>query len=88
MLVRRSETTIFRAVGRETLLAAPDREDVDRLSESAAAVWRVLDAPRSRAEVAAMVAGLYGDQGPALRSDVDALLDTLIDRGWVEVVDG
>ncbi len=86
--IRRCATAIDRSVGAEVLLATADRDEVDRLSETAAAVWHTLDVVRTRSEVAELMAGSFGQELRAVRADVDSLLDELVRRGWVEVVPG
>ena len=83
---RRSPGTIVRTVRDEVLLTAAGHEDVDRLSGTAAAVWNVLEVPRAPAEVAGLVAGAFGQPEQAVLTDVEAFLDELSRRGWVERV--
>ena len=83
---RRSPETLVRNVGREVLLTAAGHADVDRLSGTAAAVWRVLEIPRPPAEVARVVADAFGQRPQDVLGDVEAFLDDLLRRGWVERV--
>lgn len=80
---RRSETILFRSVGREVLLARPGNEGIDRLSETAGAVWRLLHVPCRLAEVVAALADAYGEHPDAIAADVEGLLRELCRRGWV-----
>lgn len=88
VLIRRSDRVLSRNVGGEVFLAAPERDGFDRLSETAGVVWRLLDVPRSEAELVGMLAGDYGVPLEAIAADVEALLDDLRRRGWIEEVGG
>lgn len=79
----RSETALFRSVGREALLARVGEDGVDRLSETAAAVWRLLRVPRGLAELVAALANTYGEHPDAIMADVERVVGELCGRGWV-----
>jgi hypothetical protein len=83
-LFRRSPETLVRNVGSEVLLTAAGHADVDRLSGTAAAVWHVLEVSRPPAEVARLVAEAFGQREQDVLGDVQAFLDELLRRGWVE----
>ncbi len=75
---------LVRNVGGEVLLTAAGHADIDRLSGTAAAVWHVLEVPRAPEEVTRLVAEAFGQQEQAVLADVEAFLDELLRRGWVE----
>ncbi len=77
---------LVRNVGGDVLLTAAGHADIDRLSGTAAAVWHVLDVPRAPGEVTRLVAEAFGQQERAVLADVEAFLDELQRRGWVERV--
>jgi len=83
---RRSAVTLVRNVGAEVLLTAAGNDDIDRLSGTAAAIWHVLEVPRTSAEVAHLVAGSFGEEDRIVMADVEAFLAELLQRGWVEPV--
>lgn len=82
----RSSNVLSRRVGGEVLLAAPSRTEIDRLSDSAGAVWTLLEEPLTMPAVVATLSEAYGVPGGRIASDVEALLDDLVRRGWVEEV--
>lgn len=82
----RSRVALSRRVGGEVLLAATDRPDIDRLSDSAGAVWTLLGEPLTKSVVVANLSEAYGVPGGQIAADVEALLDDLVRRGWVEEV--
>ena len=84
--LRRSPDILVRNVGSEVLLTAAGHADVDRLSGTAAAVWDVLEVPRAPEEVTRLVAEAFGQQEQAVMADVEAFLNELLRRGWVERV--
>lgn len=86
---RRAAGVLERRFGDEVLLAARGRRDVDRLAGTGAAVWELLDGPRTAAELAAALEAAY-EAGPgSIERDVRALLEDLAARGYVEeVADG
>lgn len=82
----RSRAALSRRVGGEVLLASPGRPDVDRLSDSAGAVWSLLEEPTPASTVVAALSDAYGIPLEQIRADVEALLADLVTRGWVEEV--
>lgn len=87
MNYRRSPRVLTRTVGRELILATPDGEDFDCLSETGGDVWELLAEPRTAAEVAAALGAAYGQPPGAIRADVENLLGSLLCRGLVEIVE-
>lgn len=81
----RSATTLWRSVGSETLLAAPDRQEVDSLSDTATAAWDLLATPRTLDEIVGRLSQRYGTPRETVERDVRPLLEQLAARGWVEV---
>lgn len=83
----RSETTLWRSAGVETLLAAPGRRDVDSLSETATAVWEMLETARTLNDLVAQLSERYSVPRHSVEPHVRALLEQLVVRGWVTVDD-
>ncbi|MGQ0669864.1 MAG: PqqD family protein [Actinomycetota bacterium] len=84
--VRQSPGALARSVGGEVLLAAPDREGVDVLSETAALVWSLLDRPRSLDELVDVLGERFAGSREAIARDVGSLVDDLVRRGFIEAV--
>jgi hypothetical protein len=84
----RSANVLSRSVDGEILLAAVDREDVDRLSPSAGAVWALLDKPRTVSALVDDLSAVFDVTQGRIARDVETLLSDLVSRGWVEVVAG
>jgi hypothetical protein len=82
----RSPVALSRRVGGEVLLAAPRRPDIDRLSDSAGAVWSLLEEPMPAPALVAALSEAYGIPEERIAVDVEALLADLVHRGWVEEV--
>jgi hypothetical protein len=80
---RRRSDVLSRVFGGEVLLANPDREGVDRLNLTAAAVWEVLETPATTGEVAAALSRAYDAPRAMLEHDVETLLGDLVARGWL-----
>lgn len=72
---------LWRSTSRGPVLLAPNEAMPARLGGIAAAVWEVLDAPMSVAEVAAEVDTITGHAGA-----VQDGLDALVARGLVRTV--
>lgn len=83
---RRVPDVLFRRIGSEVVLARVDGEDLESLSETAGAVWSLLDEPRSVDELATALRASYGSDRARIARDVEALLDELVGRGVVERV--
>jgi hypothetical protein len=79
----RAPRILWRDVGAEILLADPDREDFELLSETGASAWRFLETPRTPAELIRSLAGRYGAAPEAIQMDVASLLEDLTSRGTV-----
>jgi len=61
----------------EVLLLLPGGSAVLHLNDSASALWRALDEPRTLDEVAAMLAETYAADPDVVRADLLALLPDL-----------
>lgn len=79
----RAPTTLWRRVGKEVLLAAPDGDDVDRLSRPAAAAWLLLEPPRTGEGLTDDLARELGVKAEDIEGRVVLLLRELEDRRWV-----
>lgn len=65
-----------------------DLQKVYLLNETAAAVWDLLDEPRSPEDIATALLEQFEEDTPGqLQADVSALMDDLIARGFLEPVD-
>jgi hypothetical protein len=86
ILFRQSSAVLSRRVGPEVLLAPLEGEDFERLSETAASVWELLESPRTLSELIASLAPLYGVSAADISSDVERLVDELLRRGVIEMI--
>jgi hypothetical protein len=84
VMFRRSPEILWRAAGREVLLARPGREDFDRLSETGGLVWSLLEVPRTLEALVETMAEAYGLRPDAIAADVEGLIGELRRRGCVE----
>lgn len=84
---RRSSDVLWRNVGPEVLLTRPTTETTDVLSETAAAVWRLLERRRSALEIADRLDGFEG-RAEEIAAGVDALLMDLVRRAYCTRGDG
>jgi hypothetical protein len=83
----RAPDILSRSFADEVLLAAPRRNEVDQLKGPAADVWDLLDGPRTLDQVVTELKRRYGGAPvEKVRDEVQALLDDLVARGWVQVV--
>lgn len=85
---RRGERSLSRTYDGEILLGSPDREGIDRLEGTAAAVWIALAEPATVADIADALAEAYDAPADVIARDVDGLLRDLRVRGWVTEVPG
>ena len=84
---KHAEGVLSRSYADEVLLAAPRRNEVDQLSGPAADVWVVLDRPLRIDDIVERLTKLYGAPVERVKDDVQALLDDLVERGWLQVVE-
>ena len=82
----RSSEVLSRVVGSEVLLAAPGRADVAHLSETAGAVWRLLEAPQTVPSLARALAYAYGVSSETAAASIQPLLSELLKEGWVDCI--
>jgi hypothetical protein len=80
----RSHTALSRRVRDEVLLATAEREGVEGLSETALAVWDLLEKPQTRTSLVALLAERYAASSESIDGDVEALIDQFLERGWIE----
>ena len=74
---------LSRSFGDEVFLARRDRDGVDALEGTAAAIWDTLDRPASADEVAQTLADACSVDVGTIASDVETFLVELTDRGWL-----
>jgi hypothetical protein len=79
----RSTAALWRRVGDEVLLAAPDRSEIDRLSVPASAAWLLLERPQTRADLTEALAGKFEVVPTEIAEHVDRMVEELEARGWV-----
>jgi len=84
--LRRSPGVLSRRVGRDVLLAPPESEDFERLSETAASAWELLESPRTVSELIETLAALYEVTPATIALDVERLVEELLRRGAIERV--
>jgi hypothetical protein len=80
----RSPNALSRNVGGELLLASTDGERIDSLSETAAAVWALLETPRTIGALIEVLAERYAVPRDTIATDVETLVEALVARGWAE----
>jgi len=78
-----SQDVLFRSAGPDVLLAPPGRDDFELLSGTAGVVWRLLETPRTVAELVDVLADLYGTDRESIATDVHPLIDTLLEQGLI-----
>ena len=83
---RQARGVLSRSFGAEVILAPFRREEYESLSETAGAVWSLLDEPRSLDEIVGVLEGAFGTTGVEIAPDVESLIVDLVDRGLVERV--
>ncbi len=91
--LQKVDSVITRAVCDETLLVPLFSESsqinsIYTLNESASLAWALLDGSRTLAQVSAAVAEAYQAAQPAVEADVRALIDQLLEMGFVEAAKG
>lgn len=82
----RSSAVLARDVAGELVLATSQREDLDILSPTAARVWHLLDLPRSFQDLLERLSADYGVRPEEIVTDVERLLEGLLERGLIEAV--
>ncbi|HYT79995.1 MAG TPA: PqqD family protein [Actinomycetota bacterium] len=80
----RSLSIPWRRIGEDIILAPAGRDDFDRLSGTAAAVWSVLETPCSPEDLVNELAEMYAVSAEGIGTDVRALVSDLMERGAIE----
>ena len=83
MTLQRNPDVLQQDLDGEVLLLLPEGSEVLHLNDSASALWRALDEPRTLDEVAALLADAYAADPAVVRADLLALLPELQARGAV-----
>lgn len=76
-------TLLSQEVDGELVMYHCDEDVVHRLNPSGKLVWDSFDQPRTRAELAGLVAGAYGLPVDEVRDDVDEMVDDLLEDGLI-----
>lgn len=79
--VRRRPDLLVRTTADRVMLLAPGSDDVVELVGTAEEVWRCFDDEDSISGVVAVLADRYELEVAAVRSDVEALVRELVERG-------
>jgi hypothetical protein len=85
-LLVRSPSMLWRNVGEHVVLAPPGRGDFEELSPTAAAAWRLLEAPRTLPELTDALAATYRMPREDVADDIRKLVEDLVDREAIEMV--
>ena len=83
MTLQRNPDVLQQDLDGEVLLLLPEGSEVLHLNDSASALWRALDEPRTLDEVATLLADAYAADPTVVRADLLALLPELQARGAV-----
>lgn len=81
VLLSRNPDVLQQELDGELLLLLPQGSEVLHLNDSASALWRALNEPRTLDEVAALLAEGYATDPDVVRADLLALLPELQARG-------
>lgn len=81
----RSAAVLWRDLGDEVILTTAERAGFELLSPTASEVWRMLERPRTRAELATSLAEAYGEPADRVAEEIEGLLAELAGRGVVSV---
>ena len=85
----RAEQTATQELDGEAVVINFDTYHYYGLNHTATALWASLQAGgRDRRELSAALASAYGTAPETAASDVDALLETLLEEGLIEATDG
>lgn len=71
-------------LGAEISLYDPGREQVTLLNETASDLWRLLDGTTRLGEVVGLLAQAYQVPANDIRSEIEAVVDTLEKAGLIE----
>lgn len=83
-----SQTALWRSVGADVLLAAPEGDGIELLTGTAAVIWHCLDAPATLRDLTGILADAYQKPPDAISSEVEALLQDLMRRGFLVTDEG
>lgn len=83
---RRAGDVLFRRYADEVVLTSMDRDGCEGLTGPATDVWNLLESPRSLADLVGALAPGYQASPAVIAKDVDALISSLRERGFVEEV--
>ena len=83
MTLQRNPDVLQQDLDGEVLLLLPQGSEVLHLNDSASALWRALDKPRTLDEVAATLSEAYAADPSIVRADLLAVLPELQARGAV-----
>jgi hypothetical protein len=84
--VGRARRVLWRRAGSEILAALPDESEIRRLGGSAAAIWVLLDAPRTVDELVGELGAAYDVPPEDIVNPVAGCVDELASLGLVEEV--
>jgi hypothetical protein len=85
-VLRRSSSALSRTVGEEIILATPESPELTRLSGTGAALWRLLDRPRSLSGILKELERIFSADRKTLASDLELFVADLTERGLIEEV--
>jgi hypothetical protein len=85
-MVRRIERVPFARLGSEALAIDAEAGVLYSLNESAGRVWDLTATPMSVGEICAQLQREYDVDGDTCRTAVEAILNSLIDAGFVQVI--
>jgi hypothetical protein len=84
--VRRAPHVLWRQLGDGALLTVASDDEFFHLSLTGAAVWERLDGARSLSDVMHSLAESFDAPAEAMFEDVRTLLQSLDERGWIEML--
>lgn len=88
-MFRRADGVSENPMGDDLFLVAPTSGEIVHLDQMAAAVWRLLETPCRRSDMAAVFAEAFPDTPTdSLSADLQMALQTLIAADLLQVIDG
>lgn len=82
--VQRVLSLPFQKLDQEVLVVDPKTREVHLLNATASRVWDLLETPRTRDDLVALLGNEFDAPAEALGADVDALLDELGAKGLID----
>jgi hypothetical protein len=82
-LLQRSSSVLTRSFAGEALVTGAEGGDVDRFTASAAAVWDLLEDPRTFGDLSSILANAYDVAEDVVVRDLEPFVRGLIERSWV-----